>query len=147
MMIECMTDNRRRTAPVLRLLLGRAGGELQQTGSAAFNFERQGWAVVALADSVDEDELIMAALEAGSVDCEKDEDGSAMHVRCEPGTVHAVAAALRKAGYDVESALEDLVPTAPVDLSDEAAEKLEALLDALDAEDDVHSVVHNARLP
>ncbi|HJL89929.1 MAG TPA: YebC/PmpR family DNA-binding transcriptional regulator, partial [Acidimicrobiales bacterium] len=98
--LETLTDNRNRTGSEVRSLLTKNGGSLAEPGSVAWQFERKG--VVLLAGSVDEDEIMMAALDAGAEDLA--DDGGTWRLTCEPTDLPTVRAALEDGGVPFESA-------------------------------------------
>lgn len=139
MYIECLTDNRNRTSSEVRSTLTRNGGSLAEPGSVAWQFERKG--VVLVPASVDEDELMMAALDAGAGDIV--DAGEMWQVITEPGDLSSVREALAGAGLAVESADLTMLPTATVPVTEPAAArsvlKIMDLMDDLDDVQDVHA--------
>lgn len=137
--IECLTDNRNRTGGDVRSTLTRHGGSLAEPGSVAWQFERKG--VVTVPSSVDEDELMMAVLDAGAEDIL--EDSEFRRVVTEPGDLQSVRQALVDAGLPFESADLAMLPTSTVTVSDPGMARqvlrLVDLLDDLDGVQDVHS--------
>lgn len=137
--IECLTDNRNRTGSEVRSTLTRNGGSLAEPGSVAWQFERKG--VVLVPSSVDEDELMMAALDAGAGDIV--DAGEMWQVITEPGALSSVREALAAAGLAVESADLTMLPTATVPVTEAAAArsvlKIMDLMDDLDDVQDVHA--------
>ena len=137
--IECLTDNRNRTSSEVRSTLTRNGGSLAEPGSVAWQFERKG--VVLVPASVDEDELMMAALDAGAGDIV--DAGEMWQVITEPGDLGSVREALAGAGLAVESADLTMLPTATVPVTEPAAArsvlKIMDLMDDLDDVQDVHA--------
>jgi YebC/PmpR family DNA-binding regulatory protein len=139
-LIEATTDNKNRTTPEIRALLSRNGGNFGEAGCVSWIFERKG--VIEIQGYVDEEELMMAVIDAGGDDLSS-EDG-AVTVYTDPGVVTSVAEALKKAGYKVESAEAQQVPKTTVPITDKSvAGKLLNLLDVLDDHDDVQSVSCN----
>ncbi|MCL2697702.1 MAG: YebC/PmpR family DNA-binding transcriptional regulator [Oscillospiraceae bacterium] len=146
-MVECLTDNRNRTAGEIRCYFDKYGGNMGMAGCVAYMFERQG--VVAL-DNEDEkinsDVLMEHVLEAGGDDFSM-EDGTAV-VYCTPDTAAAVGAELEKQGYTVLSAEAEQIPSTYVKLTeDEHIKKMTTLLDVLEDNDDVQRVSHNWHNP
>ncbi len=137
--IECLTDNRNRTSGDVRSTLTRHGGSLAEPGSVAWQFERKG--VVTVPSSVDEDELMMAVLDAGAEDIL--EDSEFRRVVTEPGDLQSVRQALVDADLPFESADLSMLPTSTVTVSDPGMARqvlrLVDLLDDLDGVQDVHS--------
>lgn len=138
--IECLTDNRNRTGSEVRSTLTRNGGSLAEPGSVAWQFERKG--VVLVPSSVDEDELMMAALDAGAGDIV--DAGEMWQVIAEPGALGPVREALAAAGLTVESADLTMLPTATVPVTEPAAARsVLKIMDLMDDLDDVQDVYAN----
>ncbi|MGB0534201.1 MAG: YebC/PmpR family DNA-binding transcriptional regulator [Paracoccaceae bacterium] len=138
--VETMTDNRNRTASNVRSTLGKHGGNLGETGSVGFMFDRKGQVSYA-ASAGDDDSVMMAALEAGAEDVESSEDGH--FIWCEDTSLNEVAQMLEN---DLgESLSTKLVwkPTTTTELDLEGMEKLMRLVDALEDDDDVQRVTTN----
>ena len=113
------------------------------TGCVSWMFDRRGMIVVDL-ENKDEEELMMAALDAGAEDFNA-EDGMA-EIMTQPEDFSAVRDALEEAGYDFLSAEIDLIPQTTVKLSEEDQGKVLKMLDMLEDNDDVQNVYHNAEL-
>jgi YebC/PmpR family DNA-binding regulatory protein len=143
--VEALTDNRNRTASEVRHVLSKHDGNLAGSGSVMWLFERRGIVLVA-ADSVDEDELLLAAAEGGADDVSL--DGSTFQVTCAPEGLRAVREAVEQAGFTVESAELTMVPKTTVEVANEAAaRKILRLMDALEESDDVQDVFANFDIP
>jgi YebC/PmpR family DNA-binding regulatory protein len=138
--VECLTDNRNRTAGDLRHYFDKFGGNLGQSGSVMFMFERKG-VILIESEGVIEDKLMEDALEAGAEDFAA--VNSVFEITTEPNSVAAVREALEKKGYAFISAEAEYVPGTYSALSEEQAVKMEKLLDALEDHDDVQNVWHN----
>ena len=138
--LECLTDNPRRTLAELRHLLDKRGGNLGQSGSVAWMFERKGQILVP-ADRSDEEATLEAALEAGAENFET-EDGMYV-VTTAAADFHEVLAALRGAGVPVAEADLAMIPNSTVRVEGREAEKVLAILTALDDHDDVLKVNTN----
>ena len=143
-LIEVLTDNRHRTAGELRNIFDRNGGSLGTSGSVAFQFNKQGVFAVRAA-VVEEDRLMEIALEAGAEDVRA--EGDVYVVFTPPAEFSAVKEALAAAGIPVESAEISNVPQNTVELSDADARRFLKLVEALEDNDDVQSVSHNAEIP
>lgn len=140
-LLEVMTDNRNRTASEVRHLFSRYGGNLGESGCVAWMFESKGQIRVP-ADGIDEEELMLAAIEAGAEDLERVDD--VFEITTDPSALHAVQAALREANYPIAEAFLSRIPTTTVGVSADQAEKILALLEALEDHDDVQEVYTNA---
>jgi transcriptional/translational regulatory protein YebC/TACO1 len=138
--VEAMTDNRNRTASNVRSTFGKNGGNLGETNSVAFMFDRKG-EIMYKAAAADADTVMMAALEAGADDVESDEDGHWIY--CADTDLHSVASALEAALGESETTkfIWKSKTTTPVDL--ETLEKLMKLVEVLEDDDDVQSVTTN----
>jgi YebC/PmpR family DNA-binding regulatory protein len=145
LIVEALTDNKNRTAADVRHLFAKHGGNLGATGAVAWQFERLGVVVVS-AEGADEEELLLAAADAGADDVQP--DGSTFQVTSAPEELAAVREAVEQAGFAVESAELQLVPKTTVAIDDEAkARQLMRLVDALEENDDVQDVYANFDIP
>ena len=145
-MVECVTDNRNRTASDIRHYFDKFGGNLGATGSVGWMFDRKGLIVVDRKPGMDEDEMMMMALDAGASDMKPSED--AFEVYTEVADFSSVREALEKAGCTFLSAELTRVPQNTTTVTDpETLEKIGKLLEALDDMDDVQNVYHNGDLP
>ena len=144
-LVEALTDNRNRTASEIRHLFAKHGGNLGTTGAVAWQFERRG-VVLVPASGVDEDELVLAAAEAGADDVEL--DASSFVVTSAPEALSAVRAAVEDAGFTPESVELAMVPKATVAIDDESvARKLVRLVEGLEEAEDVQDVYANFDIP
>ena len=134
MFVDVLTDNRNRTGAEIRSLFARAGGSLAEPGAVAWQFERKG--MILVPGSTDEDQVMMAALEAGAEDIVG--EGDTWRVTTEPTETNAVREALENSGIEVSSTDLTYLPQNLVELSSsgEAAQVM-AVMDALDDHDDV----------
>ncbi len=143
--VDALTDNRNRTASEVRHLFAKHDGNLGESGSVAWLFEREG-VVLVDADSIDEDELTLAAADAGAEDVAR--EGSSFRVTCAPEGLGAVRAALEAAGIATESVEATMVPRTTVSIEDEGvAKKILRLMEALEENDDVQDVYANFDIP
>ncbi|NLW20296.1 MAG: YebC/PmpR family DNA-binding transcriptional regulator [Clostridiales bacterium] len=144
--VEVVTDNRNRAASELRHIFDKNGGSLGTTGSVSYLFDFKGLLMIEREDQIDEDELMMHALEAGAEDVLVSEDGFEIYTA--PSDFSAVREALEQDGYTFLSAERQKIPQTSVDLPDEEVlARVEKLLSMLDDFDDVMEVFHNANLP
>jgi YebC/PmpR family DNA-binding regulatory protein len=142
--VEALTDNRNRTASEVRHVFARNDGNLGETGSVAWLFERRG--VVLVDGSADEDALTLAAAEGGADDVQR--DGSSWEVTSAPENLTAVREAIESAGFTVENAELTMVPKTTIEVDEEAqAKKILRLIDALEENDDVQEVYANFDIP
>ena len=143
--VEALTDNRNRTASDVRHLFTKFGGNLGATGAVAWQFERRG-IVLLPADGVDEDELVLAAADAGAEDVER--DGSTFVVSSAPEELARVREALEAAGLALESVGLSMVPKTTVAIADEStARQVVRLVEGLEDSDDVQDVYANFDIP
>ena len=143
--VEALTDNRNRTAADVRHVFAKHDGNLGTSGAVAWLFERRG-VILVDADSVGEDDVMLAAAEGGADDVTQ--DGSSFEVTMSPEALSSVREALDTAGIAVESAETALVAKTTVELGDEAAaRKTLRLIDALEELDDVNEVYANFDIP
>jgi YebC/PmpR family DNA-binding regulatory protein len=138
--VEAMTDNRNRTASSVRSLFGKHGGNLGETGSVAFMFERKGQVSYG-PEAGDADTVMMAAIEAGAEDVESSEDGHL--VWCADTDLNEVSTALEEALGESLSAKLVWRPSTTTEMGLEDAQKLMKLIDALEDDDDVQTVTAN----
>ncbi|HEX2273659.1 MAG TPA: YebC/PmpR family DNA-binding transcriptional regulator [Acidimicrobiales bacterium] len=142
--VECLTDNRNRTGAEVRAIFSKNGGSTAEPGAVAWQFQRKGVIVARKTD--DDDEFMLAALEAGAEDME--DQGDTWQVTTEPSELTRVRAGLEAAGIIVESADLSLIPTLTVHLESEAdARKVLRLIDLLEDHDDVQAVYANFDVP
>ncbi len=139
--VETMTDNRNRTASEMRHYFDKFGGNLGATGCVSWQFDNKGIVVLERGDT-DEDEVMMACIEAGADDVEVSEE--VVEVYCEPASVAEVSETLTNGGYTVVSAEAELVPQNYTKLeSEDDIKNMQKLLDMLEDNDDVQNVYHN----
>ena len=140
--VETLTDNRNRTAGDVRHLFDKYGGSLGQTGCVSYMFNKKG---VIIADkSMDEDDLMMTALDAGAEDVQADEN--VYEIYTAPADLYAVSDKLKEAGVNVLSADIDMIADNEIDPGAHT-QSIEKLIDMLEELDDVQNVYHNALLP
>ncbi len=138
--VETMTDNRNRTASTVRSTFSKNGGNLGETGSVGFMFDRKG-EVVYPAEAGDADTIFEAAIEAGAEDVESSEDGHI--IWCADTDLNDVSNALEGALGESESTKLIWKPTTTTELGLEDMQKLMKLVDALEDDDDVQRVTTN----
>ncbi|SDE28986.1 DNA-binding regulatory protein, YebC/PmpR family [Salipiger thiooxidans] len=138
--VEAMTDNRNRTASNVRSTFTKNGGNLGETGSVAFMFERKGEIIYKIAAG-DADTIMMAAIEAGAEDVESDEEEHVIY--CADTDLNEVATALEAALGESESTKLIWKPTTTTELDLDSMQTLMKLVDALEDDDDVQRVTTN----
>jgi YebC/PmpR family DNA-binding regulatory protein len=144
MLVEVLTDNRNRTGADIRSLFSRNGGSIAEPGAVAWQFDRKGQVLVDR--KVEEDDLMLVALDAGAEDIA--DDGELWRVTSAPTDLHKVRSAIEDAGMVVDSADLTMVPQTTIALTDaDGAKKVLRLIDALDEHDDVQNVHANFDIP
>jgi len=141
-MVDCLTDNRNRTASQVRSTFTKAGGNLGTDGSVSYIFERRGSIVIP--GEYDEDEMMMTSLDAGALDFEKIDNNYI--ITTDQNNFTSVRDALENAG--VKEFLEcelTYIPNMEITLDEEGKEKVEKLVDALEELDDVQDVYYNLK--
>ena len=141
--VDTMTDNRVRTVAEVRHILSKNGGNLGTEGSVAFQFKHCGQIIFAPGTS--EDKVMEVALDAGAEDVMTDDDG-AIEVLTAPADFETVKNALEAVGLSAEVAEVTMRAENTIALAGEEAQKMQKLLDALEDQDDVQNVYHNAEL-
>ncbi len=146
LMLDINTDNRNRAAADIRYLLSKHGGSLGESGCVSWMFKRKGYISVEMSKGLDEDELILLALEAGAEDIQ--EDGDSLEITTAPEDMEKVKEALEGSGISVSLAEVSMFPETEVAIQDkEAAGKLIKLVDALEDHEDVQNVHANFNIP
>ena len=142
--VEVLTDNRNRTGADVRSLFTRNGGSTAEPGAVSWQFHRKG--VIILPRAIDEDELMLVAMEAGAEDLA--DQGDTRQLTSAPQDLHQLQKALDDAGIAYDSADLTMLPTTTVPLESEAdARKVLRLIDALEEHDDVQNVYANFDIP
>jgi YebC/PmpR family DNA-binding regulatory protein len=144
--VECLTDNRNRSTSEIKNIFTRNGGSLAEPGAVAWQFHRKGLIIVDKTSGADEDELMMAAIEAGAEDVA--DQGDTWDITTAPTDFTKVRDALTEAGVTFASADLTMIATTAVPLSTEGdARKVLKVLDALEDHDDVQNVYANFDIP
>ena len=143
-LLEVLTDNRNRAAADVRRIFTKNGGTLGDPGSVAWMFTRKG-VVLIPKDSVTEDDLMLAAMDAGADDITQ--DGDYWQVVCAPTDLQKLKDALAEAGIESESARFSMEPNATISLDRATADKVLKLMDDLDDAEDVQEVYSNFEIP
>ncbi|OWU85149.1 transcriptional regulator [Oceanicola sp. 22II-s10i] len=138
--VEAMTDNRNRTASNVRSYFAKNGGNLGETGSVGFMFERKG-EIVYTPDAGDADTVMMAAIEAGAEDVESSDEGHVIY--CADTDLNEVATALEGELGESESTKLIWKPMTTTEMDLEGMQKLMKLIDTLEDDDDVQRVTAN----
>ena len=141
--VEALTDNRQRTAPEVRHYFDKFGKGMGAQGCVSWSFDRKGVIVIDNEDEeLDEETVMMDALEAGAEDVEA--DGPVFEVTTDPDSFNDVVKALEEKGYSFESAEIEMVPQNYVTMTNEDdVRSMTKLLDMLEENEDVQNVWHN----
>jgi YebC/PmpR family DNA-binding regulatory protein len=142
--VDCLTDNLNRTAPEMRKIFEKAGGNLGKPGAVSFGFSQKGLIVIE-ASKVTEEQLMELAIEAGAEDVT--ESGGAWEVTCEVGDFINVREAIENAQIEPDSAEITMIPNTTVECDASTAEKVLRLTETLEDHDDVQKVYTNADIP
>ena len=137
--VEAMTDNKNRTASDIRIAINKRGGSIASPGSVAFNFDRKGIITVSK-EAISEDELFLAATDAGAEDFEASDD--AYMITTPPELLYEVKESLDQLNLESQASLE-MIPKSYIDCDEATAESNQGLIDWLEDLDDVDAVYHN----
>jgi YebC/PmpR family DNA-binding regulatory protein len=144
LLIDVLTDNRNRTGAEVRSVFSRMGGSMAEPGAVSWQFSRKG--VILVPRSASEDDVMLAALDAGAEDIV--DDGDEWRLTCEPQATETVREALEAAGLTVLSAESTMVSSTTIEVTDpEEAKKILRIMDALEDHDDVQDVYSNFDIP
>lgn len=138
--VECLTNNRARTAPEMRKIFERGGGQLGSTNCVAWMFEQKGTFAVP-SDKAQEDSLMELALEAGADDVRN--EGELFEITCAPQEFHKVKNALAQANVETVSAQIAMVPKTTINVEADKARQIVNLMEALEEHEDVQNVYAN----
>ncbi|MCD7905124.1 MAG: YebC/PmpR family DNA-binding transcriptional regulator [Clostridiales bacterium] len=142
--VDVLTDNKNRSAANVRAAFTKGGGNMGTTGCVSFMFDEKGQIIIPKDEDeeIDEEELMMAALDAGAEDFLSEDD--CFEIITDPDDFSSVREALEAAGYEPEEAEITMIPQTYTELTDEDdIKKMNKLLDMLDEDDDVKNVYHN----
>ncbi len=142
--VEVMTDNKNRTASDMRIATNKKGGNIASPGAVLYNFDQKGIILVPK-NNIPEDELFLAATEAGAEDFEV--SGDKYLITTGPQDLYNVKEILSNKGYVVEEANLEMIPKTNVDVDEETAKANMELVQWLEDLDDVDAVYHNMNLP
>jgi YebC/PmpR family DNA-binding regulatory protein len=144
LMIDVLTDNRNRTGSDIRGVFSKLGGSMAEPGAVGWQFSRKG--VIYVPGSVGEDDLMLAAIDAGADDIAR--DGADWRVTSGPAVVFDVKDGIEAAGIEVTSAESTMVSSNVVEVTDvDDARKILRIVDALEDNDDVQDVYSNFDIP
>lgn len=143
--VECLTDNKNRTAGDVRHAFDKHGGSLGSSGCVSYLFQRKGIIIVPREEGLDSDALMMDALEDGAKDVIEHDDE--VEIITEPNEVNTVKEALEKQGHKIVMSEANLVPDMYVDLDEAKLASFQKMIAVLEELDDVQEVYHNVNLP
>ncbi|ACA46238.1 YebC/PmpR family DNA-binding transcriptional regulator [Clostridium botulinum] len=144
-LVDVLTDNKNRSAGNVRYAFTKQGGNMGSTGCVSFMFQSKGQIVIEKKDGLDEDELMMMALDAGAEDFESEDEVYVVATSQEDfGTVRE---ALEAEGLEFLEAEIKMVPDTYTAIDEDTATKFQKMLDVLEDDDDVQNVYHNAEFP
>ena len=146
LMVEVMTDNKNRTVPEIRHIMGKHGGSLGEAGCVSWMFDKKGYILV-LKSKASEDAIMSVALEAGAEDMKNDPQEDSYEIITSPDDFMAVRDAIEKAGIEIASAEITMLPKNYVVLDEKAADQMIRLMDGLDDNEDVQNVYANFDIP
>lgn len=140
--VDAMTDNKNRAAADIRCIFDRNNGNMGQTGTVSYMFNKKGLIIIEKKDGIDEDELMLEALEEGAEDFNVEDEY--YEIISDPINFSKLNEAFESKGYEIIEAGIKMLPTIKKELTDEEAEKFEKFIDKLEENDDVQDVWHNA---
>ncbi|MDD2445914.1 MAG: YebC/PmpR family DNA-binding transcriptional regulator [Clostridia bacterium] len=142
--VECLTDNKNRTAGDVRHCFDKYGGGLGATGCVSYLFKRKGVIIVEKDDKINSDDIFIEALEAGAEDIQEDDE--VIEIYTTPESLKEVADNLEKANIVLASQDVDQIPDMYIELEENKKSTFEKMLEALEDLDDVQEVYHNVKL-
>lgn len=144
-LVHALTDNLNRSSTNIRVAFDRNGGSLGEKGSVSYMFDRKGYIAIAREGlDVDEDTMLMAVLEAGGEELETSDE--VFEIYTEATDFTAVRDALKEAGFTLDQAELTMIPQTTLPVPADKDEIFENLIDALEDDDDVSEVYHNAEV-
>ena len=143
--VDTLTDNKNRSAGNVRSAFTKGGGNMGTTGCVGFMFQEKGETVIEKGD-LDEEELMMMALDAGAEDFNSDEE-EVFIITTAPEDFGTVREALEAEGLEFLEAAVKMIPDTYTEIDEDAAKKFQKMLDLLEDDDDVQEVYHNAEFP
>lgn len=143
--VNVLTDNKNRSAGNVRHAFTKHGGNLGSTGCVSFMFQKKGQMVIEKKDGLDEDEIMMMALDAGAEDFEAEDE--VYVITTAPEEFGTVREALESQGLEFLETEVKMIPDTYTEIDEETSTKFQKLLDQLEDDDDVQDVYHNAEFP
>jgi YebC/PmpR family DNA-binding regulatory protein len=145
LLIECLTDNRNRAAAEVRTIMSRNGGQMADPGSVAYNFSRKGVVSITKTEGLSEDDLLTAVIDTDPE--EVIDRGGGFEVITDPSNLVATRQAIQAAGIDYDAAEAEFIASLTVATDLAGAQKVLALIEALEDSDDVQNVYTNMDIP
>ena len=142
--VNALTDNKNRTASFVRSTFDKNSGNLGTPGCVSYMFQRKGVILIERKDGIDEDAVMMDALEAGAEDVITNDDN--FEIRTEPSFFNDVHKAISDAGYEIVEAEIEHIPSTEATVSENDIKSLKKLIDTLQDNDDVQNVYYNCEL-
>lgn len=142
--VDVMTDNKNRIASEMRIATNKRGGTIASPGAVAFNFDRKGVIQIAKKNAIEE-ELFLAATEAGAEDFEVEEE--MFVITTDPAHLYTVKEAINHLGFACEEAELQMIPKSYVECDAETAKENLALIEWIEELEDVDAVYHNMKIP
>ncbi len=143
--VECLTDNKNRTAAEIRYIFDRGGGSMGTSGCVSYLFESKGIIVIEKTKDMDDDQIMMAAIECGAEDFLIEDE--VYEISTIPTELNNVKSALEDMEYKILNAEIDKIPATYIDIGPEDIAKVQKMLDNFEENDDVQQVYHNVNLP
>lgn len=140
-MVDVLTDNRNRSASEIRHAFSKSGGNLGESGSVAFLFDKQGLIEIEKTDDLDEDQVMMDAIDAGADDVQTEEER--FIITTSPESFEDVKKALDEQGYAIDRGEVAMIPKTRTALTGDDLEKMETLMNTLENNDDVQDIYSN----
>lgn len=144
LIVDIMTDNKNRVSSDMRIATNKRGGTIASPGSVAFNFDRKGVIEITKKHAI-EDEVFKAAIESGAEDFESEE--GMYIITTDPAHLFAVKDAINHLGFECDDAYLDMIPKSYIECDPETFKSNMALIEWLEALDDVDEVYHNMKFP
>lgn len=140
--VEVMTDNKNRAAADIRCIFSKSGGNLGQSGSVSYMFNKKGYILIEKTDDIDADELMLEAIDAGAEDFVAEDEYFEIYTT--PENFHSVMELVESKNLKAVEADIRQIATIKKELTEEEEQKVQNFLDKLDDNDDVQNVWHNA---
>ncbi|MDO5716802.1 MAG: YebC/PmpR family DNA-binding transcriptional regulator [Tissierellia bacterium] len=141
LMVNCLTDNRNRTAADIRHIFDKYNGNLGTTGCVSYSFQMKGYIAIERTEKIDVDTLMLEAIDLGADDVKYDEE--VVEIFTDPKDLVTITEGLRGSGYETAVSEVTYIPDNEVEISEKGLSTMEKMIDALEEHDDVQEVYHN----